>query len=210
MKLALFGASGGLGLHLLEAALADGHEVAALVRSPQKVQAFAGRIAVQIGDYFDPQARAAVLRGAEAVLSTIGPPQKRVANDGEYARAMEGLIGQMQEAGIRRIIAVGGAGLRLGDEHLALSRALMRQMLRLMIGKGYLDKEAEHNRLFASALDWTIARPTQITSAKGQLVVTHDRPASAKVDSRQVAQFMVGCLTDATFVRAAPFLATKA
>lgn len=110
MKLAVFGATGTLGTFLLEEALAENHQITALVRSPEKISAFADRVTIVAGDYFDGDARAKALDGADAVLSTIGPPMKRAPNNGEYTQAMRELIGQMQNAGIARIIAVGGAG----------------------------------------------------------------------------------------------------
>lgn len=152
MKLAVFGATGTVGRAILQEALAANHTVTALVRSPEKIAASSDQINIIMGDYFDADARGQTLDGADAVLTTIGPPMKRAPNNGEYAKAMTVLVGQMQNAGIKRIVAVGGAGLRIGDEKLHLSRRLMRLMLRLAGGKGYWDKEQEHNTLSASQL----------------------------------------------------------
>ena len=209
MRLTIFGATGILGKALLQEALGDEHEVTALVRSPEKISAFSDQVNVVVGDYLDADVRARALDGADAVLSTIGPPMKRAPNNGEYTKAMTELIGQMQSGGIKRIIAVGGAGLRLGDEKLGLQRAFMRLMLRLMGGKGYWDKEQEHNVLCASSLNWTILRPPQIASASGNFVVSRDGPAAFKADPRQLARFMVASLNDSATVRTAPFVATK-
>ncbi len=38
MKIAVFGATGGLGQQLLNKALTKGHEIVAYVRSPEKIQ----------------------------------------------------------------------------------------------------------------------------------------------------------------------------
>jgi len=209
MKLTVFGATGTLGKFLLEETLAETHQITALVRSPEKISAFADRVNIIAGDYFDEDARAQAIEGAEAVLSTIGPPMKRAPNNGEYTKAMIELIGQMQNAGIDRIIAVGGAGLRLGDEKLGLPRRIMRMMLRLMGGQGYWDKEQEHNALYASQLNWTILRPPQIAPASGNLVLTTDSPAAFKADPAQLARQMVASLNDAETERTAPFVATK-
>ena len=209
MRLTIFGATGILGKALLQEALGDEHEVTALVRSPEKISAFSDQVNVVVGDYLDAEVRAQALKGTDAVLSTIGPPMKRAPNNGEYTKAMTELIGQMQSAGIERIIAVGGAGLRLGNEKLGLPRAFMRLMLRFMGGKGYWDKEKEHNALYASQLNWTILRPPQIASVSGKLVVSEDGPAAFKSDPTQLARFMVASLKDSATVRTAPYVATK-
>ncbi len=185
MKLAVFGASGAVGTALLTEALSAGHTITALVRGPEKISAFADRIDIVVGDYLDADARARTLDGAEAVLSTIGPPLKRAPNTGAYAEAMTDLIGQLDRAGITRIVAIGGAGLRLGQEPLSLSRGMMRLILRLMGGPGYWDKEREHTALSASSLDWTILRPPQVTSAAGRFVTSDDGPAAFKADPGQ-------------------------
>lgn len=209
MKLTIFGGTGIVGQVLLKEALAADYDVTALVRSPEKISTISDQVSLVVGDYFDADARARALEGADAVLSTIGPPMKRAPNNGEYAKAMTELIEQMQSAGIARIVAVGGAGLRLGDEKLGVPRRMMRLMLRLMGGKGYWDKEQEHNILCASSLDWTILRPPQIAETSGHFVVSKDGPAAFKADPTQLARHMVASLVDAATVRMAPFVATK-
>ncbi len=209
MKLAVFGASGMLGQVLLKEVLAANHTVTALVRSPDKVSAFYDQITIVEGDYFDAHARAKTLEGADAVLSTIGPPMSRTSNNGEYSKAIAGLIEQMQSKDIKRIVAIGGAGLLLADEKLSVQRRLMRMMLILMGGKGYRDKEGEHNVLCASPMDWTIQRPPQITTASGQFVTSDDGPATFKVDPVQLARYMIEILTEPETVRTAPFVASQ-
>jgi nucleoside-diphosphate-sugar epimerase len=209
MKLTIFGATGTVGTALIQEALAEKHDITALVRNPAKISAYSDRVNVVVGDYFDAVARARALEGADAVLTTIGPPMKRAPNNGEYNKAMTELIGQMQNAGIQRIVAVGGAGLRLGNEELALPRRIMRLMLRLLGGKGYWDKEQEHNTLFTSQLAWTILRPPQVAPVSGEFVVSLDRPEAFKADPIQLARQMMASLNDSETVRTAPFVATK-
>ncbi|MEX0284286.1 MAG: NAD(P)-dependent oxidoreductase [Paracoccaceae bacterium] len=209
MKLTIFGATGPVGVALIQEALSENHETTALVRTPAKISAYSDRLKLVVGDYFDADARAKALEGADAVLTTIGPPMKRAPNNGEYAKAMTELIGQMQKAEIQRIVAIGGAGLRLGDEELVFPRRIMRLMLRLFGGKGYWDKEREHNALFASRLAWTILRPPQIAPVSGEFVVSQDRPKAFKADPMQLAHHMMASLNDRESVHTAPFVATK-
>lgn len=208
MRLAVFGATGMVGKAVTKAALDEGHEVVALVRSPEKLESLASRITLIPGDYFDPHAQCATLNNADAVLSTIGPPMKRGPNNGEYTHAMEQLIEAMRANSVNRIIAIGGAGLRLGDEKLGMARGIMRQILRWRGGPDYFDKEAEHNALFQSGLDWTILRPPQIGFASGEFTSTVNKVAGFKVDARQLASHMVEILNDRNSFQTAPFVAT--
>jgi len=72
MKLTIFGATGRIGGHLLNWAVDAGHDVHVLARSPQALRPRDG-LTVTGGDVLDPAAVAAVISGADAVLSAVGP-----------------------------------------------------------------------------------------------------------------------------------------
>ncbi len=72
MRLAILGATGGIGAHLLNWALDAGHDVHALARSPQALPDRAG-LTVTGGDALDAGAVTEVIAGADAVFSALGP-----------------------------------------------------------------------------------------------------------------------------------------
>ena len=72
MRLAIFGATGRIGEHLLNWAIDAGNDVQALARSPQALRPRDG-LTVTGGNVLDPAAAAAVISGADAVLSALGP-----------------------------------------------------------------------------------------------------------------------------------------
>src|SRR5258708_31546872 len=72
MRLAIFGATGRIGGHLLNWAVDAGHDVHVLARSPQALRPRHG-LTVTGGDVLDPAAVAAVISEADAVLSAVGP-----------------------------------------------------------------------------------------------------------------------------------------
>lgn len=208
MKLLVLGATGKVGKVLTRQALSKGHTVTALVRSPQKLGDLESKITVLKGEYFDHQCLSNALKGVDAVLTTIGPPMKRSPNANEYSDAMKSLVNAMEENSVTRIIAIGGAGLRLNNEPIAFGRAMMRRILILLSGANYLDKEKEHNVLFSSDLEWTIIRPPQIADAKGEFTVTTDKVRSFKADTEQLTDYMLACLDNDSTVRTAPFVST--
>src|SRR5436309_1409850 len=71
VKLLLLGATGGTGRQLLSQALEAGHEVTALARSPEKLNA-QEHLLIQRGDATDPQALDGAVAGQDAVLSALG------------------------------------------------------------------------------------------------------------------------------------------
>ena len=108
MQIALIGASGFIGGALQKEALARGHQVRALVTRPERVAAQPGLVVTKT-DVQDTPALAQSLRGADAVISAFsGHAQGDVY--GYYVLGMRSIIAAVEEAGIARLLVVGGAG----------------------------------------------------------------------------------------------------
>ncbi len=108
MKIALIGATGYVGSALLEEALARGHDVKALVKSPEKLAGKAGVDAVRT-DVLDQDALAQQLRGVDAVVSAFSGHAQADVYD-YYVRGMAAVIAATKAAGVPRLLVVGGAG----------------------------------------------------------------------------------------------------
>ena len=108
MKLTIFAATGGVGRQLLEQAIAAGHDVTAVVRSPEKL-AGGGTVRVVKADLAapDPAALESAVSGADAVLSGLGPRSN--ADAGIAARGTAAIVAAMQATHVRRIVAVSAA-----------------------------------------------------------------------------------------------------
>jgi putative NADH-flavin reductase len=106
MKVVLFGASGMIGSRILDELVRRGHAVTAVARHPEKVQALNGVKAVK-GDVADSASVASIAKGADAAISAYSPPRSDPAMLLDAARA---LVAGLKQAGVRRLIAVGGAG----------------------------------------------------------------------------------------------------
>jgi putative NADH-flavin reductase len=99
MKIALIGATGNAGAPILSELVRRGHTVSAIVRHPEKVVAQAN-VTAKKGDVLDQQDLATLLKGHDAVVSSVhfsaSDPKKLI----EAARA----------SGVKRYLVVGGAG----------------------------------------------------------------------------------------------------
>lgn len=98
MKVALIGATGPVGRRILDELVARDHQVLAIVRDVSKVPAHPDVTAVS-ADVDDPSGLAAVLAGADAVISAI----RFLKTDPEK------LVGAVRKSGVKRYIVVGGA-----------------------------------------------------------------------------------------------------
>ena len=105
MKIALFGAGGMIGSRITEEALARGHEVTAVVRTPGKLAAKHARLKEVTGDAFDAASVARVTAGHDAVISAIS-----AADQEALLRATEAQIKGVKQSGAPRLLVVGGAG----------------------------------------------------------------------------------------------------
>jgi len=106
MKIVLFGASGMIGSRILDELVRRGHTVTSVARHPEKIKPAAGVTAVS-GDIMDAASVAAQARGADAAVSAYAPPHSEPAT---LVTAARSLVTGLGEAGVRRLIVVGGAG----------------------------------------------------------------------------------------------------
>jgi uncharacterized protein len=110
MHLVVFGATGNVGRRVALEALGRGHQVTGVVRDPGAVQSPDPGIRLVQGDATRAEDVARTVRGADAVVSAISPrPNPRglpAPSLGANARA---LIAGLRQAGVKRILYVGGA-----------------------------------------------------------------------------------------------------
>lgn len=98
MKVALIGATGPVGGHILRELVDRGHVVTAIVRNTAKVPDLANVHAVH-GDVTDPGGLAEAIRGHDAVITSI----RFLKSDPET------LIGAIKRSNVKRYLSVGGA-----------------------------------------------------------------------------------------------------
>lgn len=99
MKIAVVGATGNAGSRITSELLSRGHHVTAIARNPAKLAAKPNLVAKQ-GDVFDVDGLAALLKGHDAVVTSV----HYVDSDPEK------LIAAVKASGVKRYIVVGGAG----------------------------------------------------------------------------------------------------
>jgi uncharacterized protein len=151
MKVVLYGASGMIGSRILEELLSRGHQVTAVVRNPAKITAAGPRVLK--GDVTDAASVAQTARGADAAISAYAPPK---GEEPAIAAAVLALLDGLAEAGVRRLIVVGGAGSLEAAPGVALVDAPG-------FPEAYRDIAMAHRDLLPilreSNLDWTYLSP---------------------------------------------------
>lgn len=108
MHIALIGAGGFIGSALLREALSRGHQVTALLTRPEKLAA-APQLKALKADVNDGKSLAAQLRGHDAVLTAFSG-HAQADTEAYYLKGIQSIVQATREAGVKRLLVVGGAG----------------------------------------------------------------------------------------------------
>ena len=207
MKLLILGASGPTGVHLVDQALAGGHDVKAFVRDRRKLAASGPRLTVIEGDATRQDQLAAAATGVDAVLSALGSG-KSLRSD-IASRAAAALIPALAAAGVRRLIFLSAFGVgETFDEASRIQKFFFRTFLRSL----YADKVKADAALRASALDWTLVYPVVLTNGLrtgSYRAVEHARfSGMPKISRADVADFMLAQAASTEWVRRTAILSS--
>ncbi|MGN9909829.1 NAD(P)-dependent oxidoreductase [Phytohabitans sp. LJ34] len=173
MKLTVVAATGGIGRHLVEQAVAAGHEVTAVARRPRDLPEGVRVVAVDLASP-DMAALRAAVGGADAVLSGLGPRDPR-ADAGVTSRGTRAIVAAMQAEHVRRVVVVSAApvgpvpvpGEPRPPKHDPgdgfFMRHLFSRIARALYGAHYADLALAEQALRESGLEWTVSRPPKLT-----------------------------------------------
>jgi putative NADH-flavin reductase len=172
VKLTIFAATGGIGRHALEQAVAAGHDVTAVVRNPKKLSREVRVVTADLAAP-DPSALNCAVTGSDAVLSGLG--QRLKTDAGIAAQGTRSIVQAMKATGVRRIVVVSAAPIGTmpspgrpnppkhdpGDG--IFMRNLLNPIIKTLLKKLYADLAIMEDIVRDSGLDWTIVRPPRLT-----------------------------------------------
>src|SRR3974377_297717 len=170
-KVLVIGASRGIGLETVKAALRAGHSVRALARSASKIPIQNAGLDKVSGDALDRDTIRKALGDVEAVIQTLGvdiSPRAIFERTTLFSQSTRVLVDAMRAARVKRLIAVTGLGA--GDSRGHGGFFYDAVAFPLLLKRVYDDKDAPEWIIRSSELDWTIVRPGLLTNraATGQ------------------------------------------
>lgn len=162
MRITVFGSTGHVGLQFIERALVEGHTVVAYARSPKKLKIHDSRVTIVEGDLSNGEKIREAVRGADAVVSVMGPNGWQ--DELIFTPAYEKIIAAMKAEGVARLIALGTPTIRdQADRFNPVFEALI-QIVGLIINKGSDDIATVGKLVRESGLDYTLVRVPLLTN----------------------------------------------
>lgn len=208
IKVALSGATGKAGQYLLQELLAKGYQVKSLIRKPKDYKISHPALEIVAGDIKDLETARQFIGGCDVVISTIGQNKDEVLIS---SLATTNIIKAMEEFKLSRYILLTGSNLEVpGDQKSAKNlegTAWMKAMFPVIVA----DKQKAYEILTASSIDWTIVRLPWIekTTERRGLAVNLKDCLEELISTTDLADFLIAQITDTTYVKKAPFVASK-
>lgn len=172
MRLTIVAATGGIGRQALEQAVGAGHDVTAVVRNPATLTRDVRVVTADLAAP-DQSALESGVRGADAVLSGLGP--RSASETGVVSRGTRAVVEAMKATDVRRIVVISAAPISTvsspgrpappahdpGDGFFM--RHLLSPLTKAALRRPYADLALMEDVLRESGLDWTIVRPPRLT-----------------------------------------------
>lgn len=177
VSIAVVGATGRTGQHVIEQALSQGHHVIALARRPDAISLRSERLTTAAADVLDRAGIIDRLAGAQAVVSTLGTGTSR-AETVLYSEGIANVLSAMEVHGIRKLAVISAAPVGPRAEQPFLERRIAMPILERVFGATYEDMRRMETLLRGSDLDWVCLRPPRLVDKRptGQYRLDAGRP----------------------------------
>ncbi len=206
--IAVLGAGGRLGQHVVTEALARGHTVRAVIHRTNPLPVHP-RLQIELADVRCPGKVRAALSNADLVVSCLSsaaasPPDIQTVGARNLVITMEAL-------GLARLVSVTGSGARMPGETLTGNHRIKRQQM--LNGAPHLLTDGDEHlaTIAASDLTWTVIRVPLMTQRHlpTRYTIQQDAPDPASTATyRDAAGVMLDLATDdkPAWTRTAPFV----
>lgn len=156
MNILILGATGRVGSQIVTYALHDRHDVTVLVRTPEKLQINNENLTIMQGNVLNTDNIVRAIHGVDVVISALNTDGTTTLSE-----SMPLIIEAMEDAGIKRIITIGTAGI-LQSRNTPNSLRYQSSESRQKSTRAAEEHHKVYDLLKQSTLDWTIVCPTYL------------------------------------------------
>ncbi len=218
MKIGILGGSGRTGSFVIEEGIRRGHEIYALVRSPDKVQIHSPLLHLVQGSPTTLEDVRKTFQSVDAVVCALNvnrvsdlPWAKVISPLDLISSSIKNAIAVMDEQKIKRIVTISAYGVR--DTKAAVGAFGRLFLYHTKVKYAYFDHEKQEELLEASDLDFTAIRPTRLAdeeNAKEIVVSFNGVPKPRfKISRQHLAIFILDILENGKYIRQFPVLSEK-
>lgn len=206
-KIAVLGGAGRTGKYLVNQLISKGFQLKVLLRHPENFLIQSPMIEIVKGDAINAESIRKLVEGCDAIISVVGqrPGEPLVAS-----QATQNLLDAMNEFGIRRLVSLAGLNVDVPTDMKSKETQLATEWMKTNFPEIHADRQKSYSLFEESLLDWTLVRVPfiEFQDASGELAVNLEDCPSGKINAGSLAVFLVGQLSDGTFFRKAPFVAS--
>ena len=183
-------------------ALAQGHQVTAFVRKPEKLQIEHANLTIAQGDVLDYASVDSAMRDQNAVVCALGHKRffypNRIQSSG-----MRNILRAMNACHVSRLVCETAMGLGSSAGRLGLLGTFFT--VPVVLPFYFWDKLRQEQIIAASDVDWVIVRPGVLTNAKPRGHYRHGRDLgnfllTNRIARADVADFMLKQLTNDNYL----------
>lgn len=156
MKIALIGATGFVGSAILREALERGHQVVAIARHPEKINA-QNNLTIVKSDVMDSDALSRILKGNDVVVSACNSGWTNPDLYKEFIKGANSIQAAVKKSDVKKLIVIGGAGsLYIAPKIQLVDTPEFPEAFRpgAVAARDYLEILKKENEL-----DWTFVSP---------------------------------------------------
>jgi len=200
MKLTIFGATGKTGKKAVEQALAQGHEVSAFVRDPEKLDITNEKLTLVKGDVTDAENVDQAIDGIEGVIVALGASADMQA-DIVMEEGTINIVSAMKKYGAKRLIVLSSYAMSGSAEGVEFLKKMGMKDEQIAGIKPILDdKTKQENLVRKSNIEYVIVRPLMLTdeakTGKYRVGEKLNVGVGDKISRADVADFMIKSLTN--------------
>lgn len=208
MNVTVFGATGQIGRHVVADLLSAGCDVTVYVRNPAKLDCDDPQLTTVSGELSDAERIRQAIRGADAVISALGPSLSRSVRGTPVSDGTRNIVAAMETENVSRYIGLATPSVPDERDEPTLKARILPRVAGLLFPNALTEILGMTEAVRDSGLDWTIARITSPNNTKPKSTVRAGFLGCDKVGSAMsradIAAFLVAQLNDDTYSRAAP------
>ena len=207
-KIAILGGTGKSGKYLVMQLLRHGFDLKLLLRNPEGFQVESPLVEVVEGDARDYKSVETLLEDCQVVISTLGQPKGEPAI---FSQASKNVLRAMNCFNIERYILTAGLNVDTPSDKKGTKTQMATDWMRTNYPETTNDRQVEFNILSNSEVSWTLVRLPLIvqTEQRSKIVVSLEDCLGDEISATDLAYFLIGQLSDNTYIRKAPFIANS-